>query len=76
MTSKKAIPEVLPFTKTNYFILLAGIVCIVFGYLALSTEPWDGSMALVVAPILLVLGYCVVIPVGIMYRKKSVQESS
>jgi len=68
--------EVLPFTRTNYVILMTGIVLIVLGYLALSTEPWDGTMALVVAPVLLVAGYCVVIPVGIMYRKKAVSEST
>lgn len=74
-TPRKAGTEILPFTRTNYIILLTGIVLIVLGYLALSTEPWDGAMALVVAPVLLVVGYCIVIPMGIMYRKKSVAES-
>jgi len=36
----------------------------------LAQDPWDGFMALVVAPILLVLGYCVVIPMGILFRPK------
>jgi hypothetical protein len=61
----------LPFSKINYEILVAGIICIVLGYIALAQQPWDGSMPLVVAPILLVLGYCVVIPLGILYRKRS-----
>lgn len=53
-----------------------GVVLIVLGYVALSREPWDGTMALVVAPILLVLGYCVVIPFGILYRSKSEQQAN
>jgi hypothetical protein len=29
----------------------------------------EGVLPTVVAPILLVLGYCVIIPIGILYRK-------
>lgn len=61
----------LPFTKNNYLILGLGLVVIVLGYIALSQSPWDGTMPLVVAPILLVIGYCVIIPLGILYRGKS-----
>ena len=60
----------LPFTKVNYQILAAGLICITLGYVALAQGPWDGTMPLVVAPILLVLGYCVMIPVGILFHKK------
>lgn len=62
--------EVFPFGRENYLILLAGVVVIALGYLALSGDTVEGFMPLTVAPILLVLGYCVIIPVGIMYRKK------
>ena len=75
-SKKKSQPGHLPFTKTNYQILLIGLVVIVLGYYALSQEPWDGTMPLVVAPILLVLGYCVIIPVGILYRKKQEAETT
>ncbi len=73
---RKSKVGVLPFTKTNYRIIAVGVVLIVLGYVALSREPWDGTMALVVAPILLVLGYCVVIPFGILYRSKSEQQAN
>ena len=62
--------EILPLEAINYKILIAGVITILVGYGALSMDPWDGFMALTVAPILLVLGYCVVIPAGIIYRKK------
>lgn len=62
--------ESFPFGRENYLILLTGVVVIALGYLALSEKTVEGFLPLTVAPILLVLGYCVIIPVGIMYRKK------
>jgi NAD/NADP transhydrogenase beta subunit len=59
-----------PFGRENYLILLAGVVVIILGYLALSGDTVEGFMPLTLAPILLVIGYCVIIPIGIMYRKK------
>jgi len=69
---RKPILESLPFNKTNYRILGAGLLSIVLGYIALAQPPWNGVMPLYVAPILLVLGYCVLIPLGILYHKKEV----
>ena len=71
---KKALTAGLPFTKLNYEILSVGILCIILGYVALSQEPWNGTMPLVVAPILLLLGYCVVIPIGILFQKNTKTE--
>ena len=70
VSRKKSAPESLPFTATNFKILGLGLLTIVLGYVALSQSPWDGTMPLVVAPILLVAGYCVIIPLGILYRKR------
>ena len=66
--------EILPLDPINYKILIGGVVVILLGYITLSMDPWDGFMALTVAPILLVLGYCVVIPIGIIYRKKQAES--
>ena len=62
--------EILPLEPINYKIMIAGVLIIIAGYIALGTEPWDGFVALTVAPILLLIGYCVVIPIGIIYRPK------
>lgn len=62
--------KILPFEKRNYQILLLGLIGIVCGYIALAQNPWDGFMPLTVAPILLILSYCVIIPIGILWRKK------
>ncbi len=53
-----------PFGKKNWMILGAGLVSIILGFITLAS----GSITL--APILLVLGYCVLIPVGIMIKDK------
>ncbi len=53
-----------PFGPKNYLIFAIGLAVIVAGYISLSA----GSITL--APILLVLGYCVLIPVSIIVRGK------
>ncbi len=68
--------EILPLEAVNYKILVAGVVVVVLGYIALGMEPWDGFMALTVAPILLLVGYCIIIPIGIIYRKKKTETAS
>lgn len=59
----------LPLDALNFKIIGAGIVIIILGYLALSTGSVEGFLPLTVAPVLLVLGYCLVLPIGIMYRR-------
>jgi hypothetical protein len=59
----------LPLSKQNFIIIGVGIATIVVGYVAMLESSVEGFLPLVVAPILLVLGYCFIIPLGIMYRK-------
>ena len=67
---------VFPFERENYLIFGAGLLVIVIGYIALAQGPWNSFWSLTLAPILLVLGYCVVIPLAILYRKKEKKEPS
>ena len=69
--SKKAVKVQhfnLSLTKVNYLIIGVGILLIVLGYVFMSQKSVDGFMPTVIAPILLVLGYVVVIPVGILFN--------
>jgi uncharacterized membrane protein HdeD (DUF308 family) len=66
----------LPFTQTNYQLFGLGIVVILLGYFALAQKPVDGFWSLTLAPILLVVGYCVIIPVAIFYQKKDKNSST
>jgi hypothetical protein len=61
----------LPFTSINYWLFALGVAVIIIGYFALAQPPADSFMSLTVAPILLVVGYCVIIPVAILYQKKT-----
>ena len=60
---------VIPFDRVNYLLFAVGVIIILAGYWALSQPPANSFLSLTVAPILLVIGYCVIIPVAIMYRK-------
>ena len=64
----------LPFTRINYWLFVLGVAIIVAGYFALAQPPVDGFMSLTLAPILLVLGYCVIIPAAILYQRKKALE--
>lgn len=50
----------LRFSLTNWAVLLLGVLCILAGYVLLS------SGSTVAAPLLLVLGYVVLLPLGII----------
>ncbi len=59
----------LPLGRENFIILGIGLAVIIVGYLAMLEGSVEGFLPLVVAPILLVIGYCLIIPFGILYRK-------
>ncbi len=61
--------EHLPLSRENFIILGIGLAVIILGYVAMIEGSVEGFLPLVLAPILLVLGYCIIIPFGIMYRK-------
>jgi len=65
----------LPFTKKNYQLFGIGILTIIVGYIFLSIGPWDSFSSLTIAPIILVIGYLVLIPWAILYREKEVKEA-
>lgn len=59
-------------TSKNYLIIGAGILLIIIGYFLMSANSVDGFLPTIVAPILLIIGYCVVVPIGILYSDKNV----
>jgi len=73
--TKKRIGKIT-FGRENYFIFLIGILTLVLGYIFLAQGPADSFWSLTVAPILLVLSYCVIIPLAILYRKKGSQSKA
>ena len=61
-TSTRAKRPPLSFSRINAILLGAAVVVIAIGYALLAR----GSMTL--APVLLVVGYCVLLPVGIVKK--------
>ncbi len=60
----------LPFSKTNYIMMAVSVGVILLGYIAMAEGSVEGFLPLVVSPILLVLGYCVILPLAILYRSR------
>ena len=59
---KKSERPQISFGVKNYAVMGAGLIAIIIGYITLA----GGSITL--APLLLVLGYCVIIPLGLLLR--------
>ena len=58
------------FTKTNYRLFLLGIIIIIAGYWIMATGETESFQAVKLAPVILIIGYCVVLPISILYRAK------
>ncbi len=58
-----------PFGKRNYIFFAVAIVTIIAGYISLD----QGSISL--APVLLVIGYCILVPLAILVRDPDLKES-
>lgn len=65
-----------PLEKINFIIIGAGILLILIGYILMSENSVNGFMPTVISPILLVFGYCVVIPYGILKKTASKDETT
>ena len=67
---------IFPFEKENYQIIGVGLLFIIAGYIAMLGNVVEGFSQLTLSPILLLIGYCVIIPIGIVYRKKEKPPTS
>jgi len=65
----------LPLEKENFIIITIGIIFLIVGYIFMSENSVDGFLPTIVAPILLVLGYCVIIPYGIIKRSSKTKKN-
>lgn len=65
------------FTSANHRVLGIGLLVIILGFYALAQMPVDGFVTMYIAPILLVAGFLVIIPIGILLggSKKNIISS-
>ncbi|HIG57061.1 MAG TPA: hypothetical protein EYG11_22085 [Candidatus Latescibacteria bacterium] len=66
----------LPFTRKNWTLAAAGLASILIGYLCLRIPPAEGFLSLTLAPVLLVAGYCVLIPLAILAKGQTEESDS
>ncbi len=58
------------FTSKNYIIFAVGVLLIAGGYIVMATGETTSAQSVTIAPIMLFLGYIIVIPAALIYRDK------
>ena len=56
--------------RKNIILIAIGVLLLVIGFICLATGPADNPVSLTVAPLILVVAYMVVIPIGILFTGK------
>jgi hypothetical protein len=59
-----------PFGKKNYIIFAIALIVIILGYVTLG----KGSITL--APLLLVIGYCILVPIALLVKDPAVHNNN
>lgn len=62
------------FTRINYLLFGIGLALILAGYLVMYSGTVNSFRSLTLAPIMLFLGYVVVIPAALIYRDRASSE--
>ena len=64
--------------KYNYYIFYLGIGILIVGFYLMAQGPWDNPLSLTISPIVLLIGYIIVLPLAILFRgsKKKDKESN
>ena len=57
------------FEKINYQIFSIGIILILIGYIIMISGSTTSIVSTKVSPVILVIGYCVIIPLSILFKK-------
>jgi len=72
---KKKNLAALSLSAKNYWLFGLAVLLLIVGYIFLSLGPVDGVMTLTIAPIILVIAYCIVVPIAIFAKPKPEQNS-
>ncbi len=71
---KKNIFQTLGMTRQNMNIFLIGILVIIIGYILLAIGDTYDTISMVISPILLAIGYIIILPLSILYRSKDSEK--
>ena len=58
-----------PFNKNNYLIFGIGVLTIIIGYVLMKTGEVNSFQSVRLSPFLLFIGYIILIPLSIFYKK-------
>ena len=61
------------FSKKNYVLGGIGLATIIFGYVIMASGTVNSFQSLTLAPIMLFIGYLIIIPIALIYRDKKKQ---
>ena len=67
--NKKTLQFSWPYKRKNYVLFGVGVFVIIVGYLIMYLGDVNSFQSLVISPLLLLLGYLVIIPVALLYKK-------
>jgi hypothetical protein len=59
------------YNKTNYILFFIGLTFIIIGYIIMALGSVNSFQSIDLAPTLLFVGYIIIIPFSLYYRKKS-----
>ena len=69
-TDNKPLFHSWSFGKINYQLFGIGLFIIIIGYILMVTGETESIQSVKVAPLILILGYCVFIPAAILIKPK------
>ena len=59
------------FSSKNYLIFGIGLIVIILGYVIMATGTVNSFQSLTLAPIMLFIGYIIIIPLALIFRDKT-----
>ena len=59
------------FGKINYQLFGIGLATIILGYILMATGETESIQSIKIAPLILIVGYCVLIPAAILVKPKN-----
>ena len=66
--------ETWNFSKKNYIIFFSGLIFIIAGYVIMINGETNSFQSLTLAPILLFLGYIVIIPIALIIKHNDIDK--
>ncbi len=63
------------FSKTNYILFGTGVALIMVGYIIMGNGDVNSFQSLTLAPLILFIGYIVLIPSALIYRERTLKKN-